>query len=412
MLSLPGTADPYDEDIDRLREVFIANLWLGMAAVAVIVIPATLLRAHGTGWTPLFGLHLVVAATALAVHRVQARLPFGWRVALMCGLLWVVGFPGVLSFGLSASGLWWLLLSCLIAATLGSTRVGIAVCIGTGIALALVAQAFISGGLQPIVPADDYLRRPSSWIAMLMVTGIFATLVVRAFSSYMRATAILLHQVKEQRNEIERLSMHDPLTSLPMSALANDRIEMAFHTARRTKCKVALLYLDLDGFKAVNDSAGHVAGDTVLAACARRMEAAIRQEDTVARIGGDEFLVVVGALSDADDAVLVADKLLQAIMLPMEFGPETLRVGASIGIAIYPDHGRDGAELRHLADQAMYAAKRRGGNCIAFTEPGDPKEPTGSAKPAGADAPTGTDGPTGIDARDQASESNLSAIPE
>ncbi len=201
--------------------------------------------------------------------------------------------------------------------------------------------------------------------------------MTHSFGGYTRAADSMLRQINEQRDEIERLSLHDPLTGLPLANLAVDRIQMALHTARRANRKLAVLYIDLDGFKAVNDGLGHDAGDAVLAECALRMQRAVRSEDTIARVGGDEFLAVIGTLAEADDAVLVADKLLQVLVAPLVFEGRLVTIGASIGIAVYPDHARDVAGLRRRADLAMYRAKRDGGNCIAFAtaevESGDPE---------------------------------------
>jgi diguanylate cyclase (GGDEF)-like protein len=364
----PGRQD-FDADIASLRQGFVSSMWRGLGWVAMLALPVTLWRATATGWLPLYGAHLALAILGLVLLRVQATMQFHWRVGLLCGLLWLVGLPGLLTFGLSASGVWWLVLSCLVACTLGSVRVGVAVSVATGLALAGAAVGFISGRLQPALPPDVYLRLPSSWIAIILVTGIFAALVLRSFGGYARATTGLLHRIKEQRDEIERLSLHDPLTGLPLARLATDRIQMAVHVARRANRRVAVLYIDLDGFKSVNDGLGHDAGDWVLAEVARRMARAVRSEDTIARVGGDEFLAVIGTLADADDAVLVADKLLQALVAPIVYEGRMATIGASVGIAIYPDHARDVAGLRRRADQAMYRAKREGGNSIAFATP-------------------------------------------
>jgi diguanylate cyclase (GGDEF)-like protein len=145
-----------------------------------------------------------------------------------------------------------------------------------------------------------------------------------------------------------------------------DRLEAAFARARRNHTKVALLFIDLDGFKGVNDSQGHACGDQVLVAVAQRLKSTIRVEDTAARIGGDEFLVVLGDLHDASVAATAAEKLIAALSLPIVLGEITLQVGASIGISIFPDHATDTDALRTLADHAMYRVKKLGKNGFAY----------------------------------------------
>ena len=130
--------------------------------------------------------------------------------------------------------------------------------------------------------------------------------------------------------------------------------------------KIAFMFLDLDGFKGVNDRHGHDAGDHVLKEVALRLSAAVRAADTAARIGGDEFVVVLHDLLHAHAAGDVADKILHALSAPIDYDGHTLRVGASIGIAIFPDHAEDFDGLKRVADKAMYAVKASGKNNYLF----------------------------------------------
>jgi diguanylate cyclase (GGDEF)-like protein len=157
------------------------------------------------------------------------------------------------------------------------------------------------------------------------------------------------------------LANHDALTGLPAARLAGDRLLMACHQAGRERTHVALLFIDLDGFKAANDRHGHAAGDLVLKEVASRLRDAIRSGDTAARHGGDEFLVILNGVG-TEAAKQVAAKLCDVIGEPIYYGAAEIRIGASIGIAIFPDHARTPEDLLRLADQAMYAVKRSGKN--------------------------------------------------
>jgi diguanylate cyclase (GGDEF)-like protein len=368
MTNLPTTiAD--DADIAAVRHDFVGKLWRGLLVIAVLSLPMTALRIIYSTWLPLYGYHLVMAVLVAGIALVNKRLPFAWRSGLLLALLWLIGLPGVFHFGLAASGIWWLVLSCLVATTLFSARFAMAVVALTGLVLLVAAAGFVSGALQPAIPAARYAVLPSSWFATIVVTGLFSVLVLQAFGGYARASERLLLRIKQQRDEIERLSLHDPLTGLPLASLAGDRIQMALHAARRSGRRVAVLYVDLDGFKQVNDSYGHDAGDAVLRACARRMRACLREEDTVARLGGDEFLAIIGGLTNPVLAGRVAAKLVHAASGPVDFDGRTLSVGASIGIAIFPDDATDLDGLRRCADRAMYAAKANGRNRYEFANP-------------------------------------------
>jgi diguanylate cyclase (GGDEF)-like protein len=159
---------------------------------------------------------------------------------------------------------------------------------------------------------------------------------------------------------------HDCLTGLPNRMLAEDRLEQAMARAQRRKQLFAVLCIDLDGFKAVNDSLGHQAGDELLCIAATRLRARIRQSDTLARIGGDEFLAVVEDCSTDSAARLVGESLISALQEPIMLESKTISLSGSIGIAMYPTDGKHATELKRNADQAMYRAKASGRGQICF----------------------------------------------
>jgi len=176
----------------------------------------------------------------------------------------------------------------------------------------------------------------------------------------------LTEQLQEREVQLEHLAQHDPLTGLPNRLLFTDRLHQAIHLAHREHRAVALLFIDLDGFKSVNDSLGHPAGDQVLQQAAARMRALVREGDTVARLGGDEFILIIGALEQDNDAGLVAHKLLAAFRQPFAVAGQSLYVTASIGISLCPQDGTDVDTLIRNADAAMYRAKDQGRDTLRF----------------------------------------------
>lgn len=163
---------------------------------------------------------------------------------------------------------------------------------------------------------------------------------------------------KQTEARLLHMSGHDPLTALPNRALFQDRFRTALAHARRDETRLALLYLDLNRFKQVNDQLGHAVGDLLLQEVALRLKACVRDSDTVARIGGDEFVVLLNGIQRPDDAEVVAAKIHQSLAEPFEFADHRLAVSASIGIARYPEHGDGCAPLMRHADEVMYASKR------------------------------------------------------
>ncbi len=172
--------------------------------------------------------------------------------------------------------------------------------------------------------------------------------------------------LNEERTKLAHLAHHDPLTGLPNRTLLTDRLERALARDRRTDASTALLVIDLDAFKSVNDAFGHAAGDELLVTVATRLRDALRDEDTVARLGGDEFAVVAAGLQGADSAATVAQKVLDALHEEVLVAGRAVRVGGSVGVAVAPDDASDAATLMRHADLAMYRVKREGRGAVAY----------------------------------------------
>ena len=172
----------------------------------------------------------------------------------------------------------------------------------------------------------------------------------------------LLHEAARDHGKAqESLALTDPLTGLPNRRLLVDRVSMSLVRARRDHSAMAVLYLDLDGFKEINDRLGHGAGDALLKMVAGRLSAAVREEDTVARLGGDEFVIVLHLSGDAD-AGPVASKIIKAVSQPYDIEGQAVGITISAGVALYPVHGENAETLLKSADLALYEAKRSGKN--------------------------------------------------
>ena len=171
---------------------------------------------------------------------------------------------------------------------------------------------------------------------------------------------------KIAEQQFQHLAHFDILTDLPNRTLIGDRLKQALAYAKREKSLLALMFIDLDKFKPVNDNLGHEIGDLLLKQVARRLQQAIRASDTVARIGGDEFVVLLPVIDSYQDAAVVAEKILQTLNHPFQIAQHTVDISSSIGIAVYPQHGTDEKLLLINADIAMYHAKKDGRNNAQF----------------------------------------------
>jgi two-component system cell cycle response regulator len=198
--------------------------------------------------------------------------------------------------------------------------------------------------------AKDFISKPFD--LMEVKTRIHNMLEVR----------LLYKQLDHYSRAQESLALHDALTGLPNRRLLMDRLSLAIAHARRNKSTMAVMYLDLDGFKQINDTLGHDAGDTLLSMVAARLVAAVRQEDTVARLGGDEFVIALWELSHVDDLAKLASKVIQVASQLFCIQGRGVSMTVSVGVGIYPTHGEEVETLMKSADLALHEAKRTGKN--------------------------------------------------
>ncbi|MYN43918.1 EAL domain-containing protein [Pseudoduganella sp. FT93W] len=178
-----------------------------------------------------------------------------------------------------------------------------------------------------------------------------------------------ISQLKAHEAELDRIAHYDPLTGTPNRRLLTDRMELAIARATRSGRALAVCFIDLDGFKQVNDRLGHAAGDTLLVGVAHHLQHMLRSEDTLARLGGDEFVVLLSDIASPEECMLILDRVLQAITRPVRVEQEAISVTASIGVSLYPTDNSDADALLRHADQAMYLAKEAGKNRYHLFDP-------------------------------------------
>ena len=196
----------------------------------------------------------------------------------------------------------------------------------------------------------------------------FARMMVKLEAREFQLECIIenLQRVKE---ELEQAN-YDPLTGLPNRVIARDRLQQGIVRAQESSGMLALLYLDLDRFKWVNDNLGHPAGDELLQQVSRRLGGCVRDGDIVARLGGDEFLCIMPALPGREQAEEVAGRFISTIAAPFSLAAGQAAIGVSVGLALYPEHGITGDSLISSADRALYLAKEAGRNCCRIYEAG------------------------------------------
>lgn len=355
--------------LGAIRATIIDRLWLSLFVVAMFGVPLSLTRVGATGWLRVYETHIALGVLIAAGFLVRRRLSATFKLAMIVVFFWVIGLTGLATSGLVGASVWWLSLSMLLITALYSVRAGVVAAALTFAATTLAAAGFIQGWLMLPYDADAYIRTTTAWANFMLAVVLLPLLIFSTITSFQRSTIELLEEVDAQREMIRQLATHDELTDAPTLRLATDRLEQAMLGAIRSGGHVAVLFVDLDGFKRINDTHGHDAGDAVLKAVAQRCRDVVRADDTVARRGGDEFIAILKEVQDANAAVALAQRMLDVLVTPVAYGGKELRVGASIGVALYPQHAMTATDMIRAGDAAMYEAKRSGTNQIRMAPP-------------------------------------------
>ena len=244
--------------------------------------------------------------------------------------------------------------------------------IGAGAALMAALWMSIGGEVSTGAP-DSVAGLPASHAALLAGIASALSLAVTRFMSRIERHLVdrsdgLERSLRQANSDLQKIAYHDALTSLPNRLVFEDKLVAAVVRADHAKSRLAVLFIDLDGFKPINDSFGHTSGDAVLRQVGERLRRLSRSADTMARVGGDEFLMLLEGDADEQSAAQVATRMLAELSEPYSIGSREVAVSCSIGIVFYPDGGAQ-TKLIARADAAMYAAKRSGGACYCFFEP-------------------------------------------
>ena len=339
----------------------VQAIWAACIAIFASAIPDVL----SGRWRNLPPLFLGLAAMAIVLRLVRAgRRDLG--VALMlASLMAMVSLLMWQNGGLRDTSLLAFPCMLLFTAMLGTRRLYFCLFAAMMAVTAALLVANTTGWHVNRVPPLSY-NTFVDLVAVLFVTSVISWLMASDMHTALDAVHAQNAQMAAAQARMEVMATHDALTGLPNRSLARDRFEQAAAAARRGERSVAMLYLDLDNFKNVNDSLGHSSGDTLLKQVSERLSSLLRTADTVARLGGDEFLLLVPEVDEVDAVAEIANKVVSCLMAPFEVIGMDIFAGCSLGITMFPADGTDFDSLMKKADIAMYRAKEAGRNAYRF----------------------------------------------
>jgi diguanylate cyclase (GGDEF)-like protein len=371
----------------RFRSAYLVEWTLSFAslalfhfAVAIIILgtegidgnrPTLIVASVAGGAAAFLQLGWMIWGSIEIAKRKPLKIRDSQRLLLILGTAGLVsgGIPFFLGHDAAVHRFFFLALHAF-ACSLAFIACGVLIRKFRGSGFTVPSVAFVIYGL---VQLDEFLLLMRSLVDRSLATPLLAIGVADAAASAVIALAIVLTVLEDQReagveatSQVEQLAYYDTLTGLPNRSLFTDRLVVALAHAQRHRYKLAVLFLDIDRFKQINDSLGHTVGDRLLKIVSARIRSTIREEDTVARFGGDEFTILIHIIGKAEDAGKVAQKVLDGLKATISIDERDFVVTSSIGISIYPNDGTDGETLIRNADTAMYRAKELGRNSLQY----------------------------------------------
>ena len=288
-------------------------------------------------------------------------------INIACCILFSISLAGLFQLGLISHFLVFANATALIITYTYGIRAGVLFLMGYLLISAIFGYLFVHQILTPSMDIKTYASSPNAWL-LVVLTGLLSNgLVLLSITNMRKQLTSKIKELNEEKLKVEHLANHDSLTGLALTRLAYDRLEVAIGLADRSGNKVALLFIDLDKFKAVNDVYGHDAGDCVLKQVANRLNEQVRRSDTVCRIGGDEFLIVLPEVTSTSEIEFLCQRLINEVEKTILHKAAKLQVSASIGVSFYPDNASDLKSLRNQADMAMYEVKKAGRGSYKFS---------------------------------------------
>jgi diguanylate cyclase len=356
-------------DAERLRARRLNQVATLIIVTLIIRIGDLLVSpAHMQALLPEWSATLIIAVVALWINRLGMTQP-----ALTFMIIGITCMNAVVSWngeGIYDTALYSFPGILIVAGLLASTRLFYCLMVFMLCFIGALGWLSMSGiRVAAVDPVFSDYYRATNLILILTITGVGMRLVVNDLQNALVRAEDAVTRALQTQSSLEHLAQHDSLTQLPNRTLGRDRIEQALIQARRHQQRFAVLFVDLDHFKTVNDTLGHDSGDLFLKQVAQRLLESMRKTDIVCRQGGDEFLIGITDVSDADAISTAANNLMERMAEPFPVGDEMISVSCSIGIAVFPDDGDSFESLVQLADLSMYQAKESGRNAFRFYDP-------------------------------------------
>ena len=351
------------------REASIPQFTCGVFYLAAVALPLSLSRSLVTGWQPIYTIEVICFLVIAVLFIFRTKIKSNTQAWVLLSINLIIAIFCLFTFGIVGGAVVSSLSCVLICIFFINART--AIFIGIILLIVFVASSYLFVFQDRQLPFDGmaYVSNLSSWGTVLFGSVFFIILVIFGVFKQRRESFVLISQLEErtkiierQKRSLEHLANHDSLTGLPSLRLAQRQLEITLSKAKIASHQSAVFFLDLDGFKEINDSHGHATGDSVLKETALRIISTIRTNDTACRIGGDEFIIIIEEVESPAHIEKLCVRLIEIINKPINIENYTVKVGVSIGAVTYPTVAQDAKNLLQKADELMYKVKASGKN--------------------------------------------------
>ncbi len=346
-----------------VNSLLVSLCWIGGAAVIMSLFRAVEAGIQLSHYVQL-AVYTMLLTTTLNKHRISIKVKAS---TIIIGST-LVSFVGIYNWGLYSASFFWILFTPLLVTLFFNYKAALWF-VGMSVLFILYCMVlYNTGELTLPIDADEYQTMYSAWGTVIFGDVFMMVMLIIILSNMKEHIVQLLANLELKQQEISHLADHEELTGLPVYRLFKQKLEDMLTFQPRENRNIAVIFMDLDGFKAINDNYGHDAGDTVLKEVAARIRNCIRQQDMLVRMGGDEFVALCSTTSQTElDIDTVSSRIIEATALPIHYKDDDLFVGISIGIALNYDANEESVEsLIQQADHAMYKVKKNGKNNFAF----------------------------------------------
>ncbi|WP_371195885.1 diguanylate cyclase domain-containing protein [Glaciecola sp. SC05] len=347
----------FEQSLLKFKEQLTRNLLLGFVCVCMFALPISLLRWFTIGYQFVFVHHVVITLIVCACYFIKYQRGYKVNLFIIVTLLTSMVISGTMAFGLQTGTAAFSAFCALIVAIGWGSRAAIAYAICWFIFFSTIGYLFVNGYIQYSISPNAYASTFGAWAIVAVGTSMVSIFTLISARQCYRYFSELISEIEQQKQDIERLANIDSLTGYSCHRLSMPHLEHAISLADRDHTKVAVVFIDLDNFKQINDQHGHSVGDRVLTEVTARMRSVLREIDIPCRVGGDEFLFILPSIHSKQELSPILERIEGVWRNAIDIGSTTLTVSGSIGIALYPDDGSSADELRTKSDLAMYQSK-------------------------------------------------------